>query len=503
MEHTKQEEIESFMERMKQGEIQGPTPISMGDARFVHPSMHPPTDGDADLVDGTRPGWVLLDFSAYIPERPCRNATTASCKTGHGKEIQVTFFPAHPPRLSYFCVHCPGAPPSIFSTEPKIVAADGKFVLLHVAFGDYYAFFSSTLQEFYMYCADGGPDGGASLELLPRPDLSSLRHQQIGLIARGDEYTIAALLDDACCHRPSQQGLYDVCLLNSKTKVWTKTPAIVPRELVQQYSDFEEGFFHLTAKVIAIGGESGTMAFVDLWRGILLYDVFVHDDYPVLRYVALPHQLHNGTRPNIGPWVSRDIALIEGHIKLVEILIDSRPDKLYLPIYPSDGWVAKTWSRMATFPEGDSWIPNGKLEASDIVDENSSLHLDLRQRLLDDEGKPCLSLEQLRIGHPTLSLDEDDVVCFMIQAGRTKPWVIALDIGQKMIKGGAELRSKRIRGISFTYTPSRISKYLNTVPGTKDDLKRLGMPLSGACSKKPFGISNVGSVEAENDGSML
>ncbi|PUZ58419.1 hypothetical protein GQ55_5G508300 [Panicum hallii var. hallii] len=64
-----------------------------------HPgSLHPPTYGDADRADSTRPVWILLDFHAYFADR--RNATTAACKTRNCKEIQVTFFPRPPARTS-------------------------------------------------------------------------------------------------------------------------------------------------------------------------------------------------------------------------------------------------------------------------------------------------------------------------------------------------------------------------------------------------------------------
>ncbi|KAL6838732.1 hypothetical protein ACP4OV_031446 [Aristida adscensionis] len=93
-------------------------------------------------------------------------------------------------------------------------------------------------------------------------------------------------------------GQYEVCLLHSEDKVWTAMDVSVPPQLVKQHSDFEEGFRHVTAKVIAIGGEHGTMAFADLWRGILLYDVHRgNDDDSLLRYVTTPHQLiHGGKR---------------------------------------------------------------------------------------------------------------------------------------------------------------------------------------------------------------
>ncbi|KAL6838733.1 hypothetical protein ACP4OV_031447 [Aristida adscensionis] len=63
----------------------------------------------------------------------------------------------------------------------------------------------------------------------------------------------------------------------------------------------------------------------------------------------------------------------------------------------SDGWAACTWSRMATFPEGDSWCPNGVLQAPDITDENSPLYKDLRRRLLDDNGEPRLGFDRFNI----------------------------------------------------------------------------------------------------------
>jgi hypothetical protein len=74
-------------------------PLQAGMDDTFHPgSLHPPTYGDADRADSTRPVWILLDFHAYFADR--RNATTAACKTRNCKEIQVTFFPRPPARTS-------------------------------------------------------------------------------------------------------------------------------------------------------------------------------------------------------------------------------------------------------------------------------------------------------------------------------------------------------------------------------------------------------------------
>lgn len=44
--------------------------------------------------------------------------------------------------------------------------------------------------------------------------------------------------------------------------------------------------YHLTTKVITLGGAKGTVGFVDLWRGILLCDLL--EDSPKLRDMPLP-----------------------------------------------------------------------------------------------------------------------------------------------------------------------------------------------------------------------
>lgn len=44
--------------------------------------------------------------------------------------------------------------------------------------------------------------------------------------------------------------------------------------------------FHETTKTITVGGERGTVAWVDLWRGIILCDVLV--ECPLLRDIPLP-----------------------------------------------------------------------------------------------------------------------------------------------------------------------------------------------------------------------
>lgn len=63
---------------------------------------------------------VLLDRWCYIADLP--NDTTAEGVTSIGLPITVTFYPARPPVLFHFCVHCPGL--EFRRTAPKVVATN-------------------------------------------------------------------------------------------------------------------------------------------------------------------------------------------------------------------------------------------------------------------------------------------------------------------------------------------------------------------------------------------
>ncbi|KAK3161113.1 hypothetical protein QOZ80_1BG0072070 [Eleusine coracana subsp. coracana] len=234
-------------------------------------SLRPPThhsDG-GDLASAPPPSSVLLDVSAYILNK--RNSTTATCTFRNDNKLQVTFFPAHPPRVSYFCVFCPGMKNCDYSVEPKIIATEGNLVLFRAAFGSLYEIWDSSSYEYFIYRANGGsPDGSPLLEQIPQPHGVLIPDRQIGLLSDSHGgYTIVALLGDSSArNRTSDRSClnqYKFCIFSSKDKFWTMEDVkLTPQE-------YE--FHHVTSKVITIGGETGTMAFVDLWCGILLYDV--------------------------------------------------------------------------------------------------------------------------------------------------------------------------------------------------------------------------------------
>jgi hypothetical protein len=102
-------------------------------------SLHPPALDAGDDEDEIPS--VLLEYNAYVADR--RNDTTAVAHSTCGREVQVSFFAARPPRVSYLCVFCrPAATEEapeeeeeveLIPIEPQVLATDENLVLLRIA----------------------------------------------------------------------------------------------------------------------------------------------------------------------------------------------------------------------------------------------------------------------------------------------------------------------------------------------------------------------------------
>ena len=83
----------------------------------------------------------------------------------------------------------------------------------------------------------------------------------------------------------------------------------------------EDRLYHETEKTIAIGGEGGTVAWVDLWRGIFFCDVL--SECPVLHDVPLPVPARgnwNRLLMELDPYNFRDVTISRNRdsIKYIE-----------------------------------------------------------------------------------------------------------------------------------------------------------------------------------------
>ncbi|CAL5045205.1 unnamed protein product [Urochloa decumbens] len=346
--------------------------------------------------------------------------------------------------------------------EPQVLATDGNLVLLRIVV--------SPDKDII------GGDDGPSLTRLPRPpggiifnsnQVGILSCWSTGLSLQDEFHMVAALCNDKDWFAIGR-GRFILHAYNSKLNTWTATKVSVEDQHFQKYQD--QGYFvHQNTRVLAVGGEDATIAFVDLWQGILLCHLAHVEDKPWLSYVPLP-----GT-PSGSPLcddacLTLDIALVNGHFKFVRHQLqwtNNCPTCTCCSHDIEDGRTAAIWTR--------------PVSASSLLDDSWQLVCDMESSGMDVKSCPDFELlpklvantepfQLLDVSHPTLISHSDDgtVCCFMVKINRgdAKAWVIAVDTVNNTLQGVAEFDATRYTRTAFSYLHTRISKYLNNrAPG--------------------------------------
>ncbi|TKW18292.1 hypothetical protein SEVIR_5G421900v4 [Setaria viridis] len=401
---------------------------------------------------------VLLDGYAYIGNKP--NHTTAVSLTRNTEIIVASFWSERPPLPSRLYVHCPELESSAFSQLPRILCVVEGLILFRVAIRCREPILYEEC-DYFIYHVDS-----RSLKEIPNPSPFSIRDDDMGLLPRGNHYTVAALVPT------SDDKVFTLHLFQSEIRRWTSKdvsleapqsefPIEIPRD-----TDACRLLSHTTSTVITLGGEDGTMGWVDLWRGILLCDVLL--PAPKLRGVPLPWPramyLPNGeSRINFGsPKLYRGIAFSKEKRCLRFVDLDTIFKRLPasdkergIPTYRFEGWEITKWSNCNLTNSFEDWKADYlPIHANDIKLNEQMQKQMLEYQLLwpkaPSQGNsvaadPGRNLENVTVFLPTPSMDDSNVVFLIAKAEFRQPkaYVLEVDMGNRQLKGVTEFGTAR------------------------------------------------------------
>ena len=244
---------------------------------------------------------LLLDV-LYI-NKSSRNDTTARARSNDNRTVEVTFWIADPPAVSFYTFHCSNAPNSDSkdvdrSVHSEVVGAHGRFVLLRTLLHEYRPY------EYFIY---KGHPKSPSLESIPHaPFGHKLDGEEFGIVPRGDDghYFLVAL-------RGVLNKDYRLYLYSSEDTAW------MTAELPNPCPEVGKIRAH---KVFTLG--DGLMLFVSLLQGMLICDL---SQEPPLRaqYIPLPEPLP-GNREKVKKYLPgfrlfRDLTCVDGLVRFIEI----------------------------------------------------------------------------------------------------------------------------------------------------------------------------------------
>ncbi|CAL5083976.1 unnamed protein product [Urochloa decumbens] len=435
-----------------------------------------------------RPSHVLLNVEAVVGTH--QNRTTAVTFNRNEALIQVSFVLKPPPQPSIVYVASDDLNPFV---GPVVLFSVDDLLLLRVNIGrkeghlhlkhnhDYYVYRSAAV------CP--------SLHLLASPSDRVFHRDDVGLLRRPPDgrYVVAALMDIG------RNDVYELQLYHSEMRTWTtrKVPVQPPQwDPLPKNIPVHCGVLlrHYTSAVVAIGGEGGTMAWVDLWRSILLCDVLLPN--PSLRGVPIPLPSRQmslndglGVKLDFAPH-SRGISFNrdKGCLMLVHLEQHESPPFIHAATRGLHGeiqvhdWEVTTWSNTKMSDSLEDWHEERTVQASNIT-------IDARMLMKGSDRLPCrvpspqdhsndeaiasaaaaqaqqLDLHNLSVCQPTLCPNGEDSVVYLVAREKylhPKAWFLAVDMkNQGTLKHVAYIGNQDHLFCHRIYCLSRISKYTN------------------------------------------
>ncbi|XP_047092026.1 uncharacterized protein LOC124703830 isoform X2 [Lolium rigidum] len=442
-------------------------------------SFQTPTQPDTDATTTGRrsclPAWVFLDKKGHIDKS--QNASKAKSCTSGGKEVIVSFFPAEPPGLSHFSIHCPGLRTEDFARQPFIVHSEDNLVLLSLSLK------GAPQTDYCIYRAGCNPSLKFVKGLGSYIKAMKLSIHTMGFVTLGDgEHFVLAALK----YRLTD-GQYEVHVFRSKLETWTCN-VLLEAEL------HAHGMVLEPQKVITLG--SGKIGWVDLWKGILVCNVV--NENPVLSFIPLPSLLP-ANRVEFSQCDARsfrDVVCLDGMIRCIERevcrrrIVREMPDVSNTEVlhdselwwdpkddtkedYEDLGWRIITWDRPIS---SNCWHKGFLVHVDEILVNNSPSH-SVTLAEIGHKSPQNLTLKELVTCFPTLSMVNSDVV-YLVCKGvleDQKSWVVAINLEKKTVEELVPFSSGGSYFSGMNYIPCALSKYLNT--DSDERLKEPGFKL--------------------------
>jgi hypothetical protein len=304
--------------------------------------------------------------------------------------------------------------------------------------------------------------------LLPHPRI--FRDNEVGVLPHGDDHFTVAVL--------SQTTYFKFVLYLFKSEVWdwsSKTVLVYPPQTpypMPLLGDGSRHFQHCTNSVITLGGERGTIGWVDLWHGVLLYDVLRGDDDNKIRLVRLPVRpgSHQGMAFDCCPKPYRSVAVIGGSLRLVELeafgdRLPGKDPETRGPRLRIDDWTLTTYTNCNVNDAPEDWKIDCAVTASEIIIDRTMRSGLLRCGMLSGTQKNSKAternLQNLWTCQPVLGLNDDEgtVVYLIVRVKfqHPKAWLLAVDMTNNQVRAMAAIETERSIDLSLKYFPCRIS----------------------------------------------